>query len=438
MRTVPRVVAIDDDREHLFGLTRGLVRLGMACLPVHYTGGDTAIPECPHARILFADLHLRSGDMSDPRQDFAVIHGLLENGIKPTGPYLIVLWTRSRDQATALCDYLRERSGDIPPPFDVAPLDKAEHLDSSGTVLDIDKLAGAIGTVLAGQPQVAALLDWESRVSEAAGSTVASIVGLAVEAAPGGQPGHGEVARLMANLGVAAAGRGNIERDRFRALNEALLPMLADRVAALRSPDDADGGADDGVWRKAFEPTDAGQGRKSNLSADEAAKLNSVLHIATHDAGAAIERGAVIELPDQFRRTFKRTFGIASSVAARQEFQRKHGSGEFQWVLVQVQAACDYAQRRPGPLPFYLGLCLRAENVSKGSSPAALWKSPHFDFEGTRCALHVSARFPLSITEERVKQEKPKFRLREQLLAELAHHLHSYGVRPGIVSFRGA
>ena len=434
MRTVPRVVAIDDDREHLFGLTRGLVRLGMACLPVHYTGGDTAIPECPHARILFADLHLRSGDMSDPRQDFAVIHGLLENGIKPTGPYLIVLWTRSRDQATALCDYLRERSGDIPPPFDVAPLDKAEHLDSSGTVLDIDKLAGAIGAVLAGQPQVAALLDWESRVSEAAGSTVASIVGLAVEAAPGGQPGHGEVARLMANLGVAAAGRGNIERDRFRAVNEALLPMLADKVAALRSPHGADGEA----WRKAFDPTDAGQGRKSNLSPDEAAKLNSVLHIATHDAGAASERGAVIELPGRIRNAFEQTFGIAPEEAAHGEFRHRHDGGEFQWVSVQAQAACDYAQRRPGPLPFYLGLCLRAENVRKGSSPAALWKSPDFDFKGTRCALHVSARFPLSIAEERVKQEKPKFRLREQLLAELAHHLHSYGVRPGVVSFRGA
>ena len=433
MRTVPRVVAIDDELDHLFGLTKGLVRLGMACLPIHYTADDTTVPKCPHARIVFADLHLFPGAVSDSQRNFAAVGGLLEN-LEPAGPYVIVLWTRYPEEAGKLAKYLGERLGATPRPFHVMPLDKADHLDDQGTVTDPGKLAKSIEAGMAEQPQLAALLDWESRVSEAAGNTVASIVGLAVEAASGGQPGHGEVARLMANLGVAAVGRANVEHDRFRAVNEALLPMLADRVAALRSPDGADGG----VWRKAFTPMDAGQGRESNLSADEAAKLNCVLHIATHDAGAAIERGAVIELPDQFRGAFKRTFGIASSVAARQEFQRNHGGSEFRWVLVQVQAACDYAQRRSGPLPFYLGLCLPTQEVRKGRSRAALWTSPHFDFEGTRCALHVSARFPLPITEECIEHERPKFRLREQLLAELAHHLHSYGVRPGIVSFRGA
>ena len=105
----PRVIAIDDEREHLEGLTQGLNRYGAACLPVHFTG-EADIMEYPHVRVIFADLHLGSGQIgNDPTKDFSIIGGLIEDRIKPSGPYFIILWTQYPKWAVALHEFLVQR-----------------------------------------------------------------------------------------------------------------------------------------------------------------------------------------------------------------------------------------------------------------------------------------------------------------------------------------
>ena len=39
----PRIVAIDDQDDHLAGLTNGLSQNGIACLQIHFTGDPTGI-----------------------------------------------------------------------------------------------------------------------------------------------------------------------------------------------------------------------------------------------------------------------------------------------------------------------------------------------------------------------------------------------------------
>ena len=46
----PRVLIIDDKREHVEALAAILHKCGMACLPVHFTGEVEDIPRCPHVR----------------------------------------------------------------------------------------------------------------------------------------------------------------------------------------------------------------------------------------------------------------------------------------------------------------------------------------------------------------------------------------------------
>ena len=127
MLPAPRVVAIDDELEHLEGLTRGLNRHGTACLPIHFTGEPASIPPCRHVRVIFADLHLGGGPPGDHTQDFSTIGGLLEDTIKPSGPYLIVLWTMYPEQADGLHAFLKKRLQDVPKPFAVQPLDKNDQ-----------------------------------------------------------------------------------------------------------------------------------------------------------------------------------------------------------------------------------------------------------------------------------------------------------------------
>ena len=119
------------------------------------------------------------------------------------------------------------------------------------------------------------------------------------------------------------------------------------------------------------------------------------------------------------------------------QFLCKKDADSFQWVLVQTQAACDYAQANPGPLPFHLGLHLPASEVGKDRKPpAALWISPCFEHDGKAHFLHVNVRFQVSLPACRAKQEQQIFRLREQLLNDLIYQIHGYGARPGIISFR--
>ena len=426
MLPAPRIIAIDNEPNHLEALTRGLNRYGAACLPIHFTGDTTAIPSCPCVRVIFADLHLVDST-GDHRQHFSTLGGLIEDTIKPSGPYLIVLWTQYPDQAEGLHRFLRSNLQDVEKPFAVQALNKLDHLDPEGSERSADSLVEAIREMVSEQPQIGALLNWEERVLDAVGETVSSVVKL-VDSADEVVDQNEQVGRLLASLAEAAVGREHAGEDLFRAVNEALLPILADCSGSMRSRQD-----DNARWQTAL-----GDAR-AQLSPDEAAKLNRLLHIAASPGDGGNERGAVSGLPEGVGEAFSQTFELTAEDAATNQFWRRQSAENTRcWVLVQTQAACDYAQNQPGPLPFHLGLFLPSSEARRARPPAALWRSPSFEFSEQPYVLHVSARFQISLPGEEAVQLQPLFRLREQLLNDLIYQLHGYGARPGIISFRGA
>ena len=428
MLPTPRIIAIDDDEKHLDGITKGLNLYGAACLPIHFTGEpDNDIGSYPHVRVIFADLHLIEGGAGNDRtQHFSLIVSLIEETIKPSGPYILILWTRYAEEATRLRQFLEERLQDAPKPLAVEAIDKTQYLNN-GDLKNPDKLVEEIESFFHQQPQIAAILNWEKRVSDATADTVSSIFSLATTSS-GAQDRGKDVGRLLARLAVEAVGKDHVEQDRFRAVNEALLPILADRIAALRS--------DNQVWQEAFDSSDS----ESALVLKAAARLNSQIHVApSTDETNGTERGAVIVLPDELSEAFEKTFSRTQESVAKEQFRCKDftpNRDEFLWVLVQCQAACDYAQTRPGPLPYYLGLELPEGKVRSKTPPAALWTSPPLDVEDTVRYLHVNARFQISLPDSETEEIQPRYRLREQLISDLIFHIHSYGARPGMLSFR--
>lgn len=436
----PRVIAIDDDPKHLEGLAQGLTRYGAACLPVHFTGVDTDVSPCPQVRVIFTDLHLSNGPIpGDYSKDFSVIGGLIQERIKPSGPYFIILWTMYPDQANKLQGFLN-RLENVAKPFTVQALDKSKYLDlqeEDVKVKNLEILVEDIRKSVEEYPQFGALLNWEERVLDGAADTLSSIMKMA-ESVPD-RPGE-ELGRLLRILAEGAVGRDHVEDDRFRAVNDALLPILADRLASMRLQE-----SNDQLWKDALKENN----QKDILSEEKAAKLNRFLHIASLN-NSQYERGAVITLPQVFIESgFAQKFNIPEAEAAEKQFLfdlSKEDDHPLAWVLVQTQAACDYAQSKPGPLPFYLGLYLPESKVNKIKTgkkkgermkgPAALWCSPCFDHDQQVRYLHVNARFPVSLSREEASLASPRFRLREQLLNDLIYHLHGYSARPGIISFR--
>ena len=429
IRPAPRIIAIDDEQEDLDGLVKGLNQMGLACLSLHFTGDTESIRSSPHVRVIFADLHLNEGSVgSDNSQHFSLIGGLIQNTIKPSGPYVLILWTKYSDEADSLRRFLDERLEATPGPLAVKAIDKMHHIEQNGNIRSSEKLVAEITGLLDKEPQIAALLDWEERVLDATSDTVSSIFDLAA-----GQNQGEDVGRLLARLAVEAVGKHHVEPDRFHAVNEALLPVLTDRIAAMRSTDDSDC-----IWKSAFKSSDT----ESTLSLEKAAKLNRLVHIASPmETEDGTRRGAVIALPHSLSGSaFEHEFNLKQEDEVSKQFFCKkftEGDEKFRWVLVQCQADCDYAQNQPGPLPYYLGLELPvAVAMKRGNPPAALWASPPFESDGTIRSLHVSARFQVSLPAEDVKDEKPLYRLREQLLNNLIYQIHAYGARPGMLSFR--
>ena len=429
MLPTPRIVVIDDEIKHLEGLTRGLNKFGYACLPILYPGQLVTGSNCPYVRIIFTDLHIVGGPISNFISDFAAIGGLIENEIKPSGPYLIILWTEHPEQEQEFQDYLTSHLKNVAKPFAVIALSKAEHLDSTNrNISDPNSLIFEIRKIIEAQPQVAALLDWERAAQNSVAETVSSLSELA-----NFEPK--ELSKLLNKLAAAAVGAKNFPDDIFAAVNEALLPILADRVAYMGSQD-----SNGGLWQKALYQHNI----TGTLDCDIVAKLNSLVHLEVLKYEKPTnwqKRGAVVPLPKRFSESnFKRTFGLTQNDIAEKSFFCKNfeeNKDKTSWVLVQTQPACDYAQNRPGTLPFNLGLYLHSELVRRNAKPPeSLWCSPPFWVENVTFKFHINATYQVSLPPHARNIDFPKFRLREQILNELIYRIHSYGARPGSISFR--
>ena len=158
MLSSPQVIAIDDELDHLASLANSLNRRGVPCFQIPFTEDLADIEPCPDVRVIFADLHLGGGVLTgDHSTDFSTIGALLEDQIKPSRPYIILLWTMYPVQAPGLRTFLDERLDGVTIPADVVPLDKANYLDASGRVRDEPALMRDIAAGSMKLPEAGAL-----------------------------------------------------------------------------------------------------------------------------------------------------------------------------------------------------------------------------------------------------------------------------------------
>ena len=429
----PRVIAIDDKEEELHALIYALHRARIACVGIHFSGDmdHTGIARGPEARVVFIDLNLINSPPSpDMGRNFAIIGSIL-NDIAPKGPYLLVLWTNYQESAAGLSEYLNERLTDAAKPYKVLPLPKDGYIDPNGNSIKSWELAEQIRALINESPELAILTGWEETVLSAAAKTLSSITLLHNEAKNGTEQQR-DIPRLITRIARESVGRENVEYNPFRALNEALLPILSDHISSSILEE---------IDRETWNQMISGQQNKTPISDNEAAQLNWIFHFAQdigEDGGA--ERGAVIPLSrDLSGKRFSEIFGLSEKEAAEQQFHCTNideKNNHAIWVLIQTQPVCDYAQRKPGPLPFHLGIQTKYIARRRGTLPAAIWESPSFDLKGEITQLRVNARFQMPLAFPAAQRVAPLYRMREQLLTHLLHHIHSHGNRPGIISFR--
>lgn len=431
-----KIIAIDDEEDELAKIVASLRELGLACISYNYP--DEMPPEpndVSGIRVLFLDINLIGG--ASPDQDANVFNApisLIERLVTDSnGPYALITWSSTELHGRLMERIEQTESLKNRQPFYARPLSKEDY---SG---DAAKLKDEVEKIFSENSSFGALLDWERRVSRAGETVLAEIHRISEEF--DGESASEKMDRMLSKLAVDAFGRSHVEHHRFEAVNEALLPILSD---ALQTHFFAE--PDGGIWEQAITK----YGEAAGLQQTTVSKLNTSVVLETAGDIKPYRRGAILKLPDDWSKDeeFERLFGAKPS-RVRGEILKLDEPKSPIWVLLQAQAACDFAQGRLGPIPYLLAAIVPADHERKKNSdgvelplPATIWRSPRLASAGGFCdtdfSLEVIHGIACQLTRKMLEENGFEVigRLKDQVVGSIAYEYHSHGSRPGFVSFR--
>ena len=438
MFTRGRYVIIDDDKKELNALLTTLHAIGVPCVPIHYQPAQ----QLPHGflagvRVLFLDLHLvPSVQLGSHTPAINTLIQLLDDGINPeTGPYIIVLWSSHAGQQEEFSKQIGERLDPAKRPLAVLVLDKKKYDLDKPTFESGERLKADVTAEVAKDPRLQALVNWEKSILEAAAATLSHLGSLVpvTEKTPEKYGSH--IDTILSELAAAAVGKNNVEADIKAAVNAALVPILADRIANQRSePDDTK------IWEAAVTKYKG----KPSLAGLEAAKLNTMLHVALAPAETInpSDWGALVVPSDaeltneailaRFGLPKKGTLLFEASPASKDT----PAFDQCKLAFVRIGASCDHAQRKSGPMLFALAFIVPDSAELRQPMPKPFIDTPALVLPGSDepVRVHVNARFHVTLTAAEVVGWQPVGRIREQLLMQISAHCAEYTTRPGIIS----
>lgn len=322
-------------------------------------------------------------------------------------------------------------------PLAVLSLAKERFIElDDGAITEPEALKKAVLGAVVENPQIAALLGWESDVLTAAGDTLAELLKLVPAAERISKSYPRALDTILSRLAREAVGRPNVEINHRTAITTALAPILADRVINQKiAPETTE------LWKRAV--TRYNENSLQDASRQEAGCINRMLHMAIPGSETILptDWGAVVDVKEGIWNSddqLRQLFDGSRSELLEEEFKIKAADhGKCRPCLVRIGAACDYAQKRRGPLTYLLGLEIPAD-LKRNSAPRAEWKSPVMllNGEGEPFRLHVNVRFSLTRPASGCAGWTIRYRLREQLLMLLLSHANGYTARPGIVQLR--
>ncbi|WP_426766147.1 hypothetical protein ACP3TD_06165 [Pseudarthrobacter sp. 1G09] len=488
MFTPARFVVIDDNALHAHAIAACVQELGSSCAVVVWSvEADVPAHVFLGARVIFMDLQLQDRTVGDFRRHFAEIQRILGQVINPQGgPYMLVLWTDAPERAEELEAYLETNLFGKSPhtrPIRLLPLSKSDFIDSStGTPLNSTDLGSKIRADISSVPSMAALLQWESDVLAATNGVLQNVVSAAID-------GNGKLVDLpsvLKRIAIDVAGQAHAEADPEAAIHMALLPLLQDQIQFSAS---AEGPPT--VWPRAFENAPE---KLPNLSRERAARLNSSLHLRFSSNGvmSPTSWGAICTLEEKFpwcdfgmtdaqdyvdsvvilgvdTKWADNSTDMPAEVAAVHPAREadaeppaekvvespseevgdllveSDGSEQRRVHLCQIRtgAACDFAQKADGPIPYVLAafIPVRKDNPKKRPElkpRSTAWMSPLLDIgDWGRGYLFVEPRFSRTRGADQTTSFSVIASIREQLLMELISAMSHHASRPGITQFLG-
>jgi hypothetical protein len=355
-----------------------------------------------------------------------------------------VIWTQHAHLKDELAKYIDKSLDAAKPharPLAILALPKERFINlETGNITEAAKLRDEIGRAIAESPQLLALLNWETAVLSAAGSTLAALLELVPQESRNASGYSAGIDEVLSRLAREAVGKSNVASDARAAINVILAPIMSDMIVSRAASNE-----DNELWKKAI--TRSEDSKLGNASLSDAGRFNRMLHVAKPEHGTirASDWGAVIELPKEWLTDehMNYWFGVTLKELLGSEFKiPSSGLKDCRACLIRVGAVCDHAQGKKGPNPYIFGFEIPAsvermkDKTGKDiARPASTWSSPILSLLSAEVPFHLvcSCRFTISLTSEVVKAWQLRYRIREQMLMQLITHANAYMARPGIV-----
>ena len=458
------IILVDDDQNYLDQLNRAFALSGQPCLPILYdrndpdneTGIDHITSDTKHARIIALDINLReSQNTQDAKILYPTIEKVLEK-LNPIGPYYLIFWSKYKELPNGIIDLLSNRSKEIiTAPIGWGFLDKTDfqNLDSSNELKD--KLIEIIGEVKIFK----LLLEWEDRTSRAASHTLSELYKIAATSHDKGwkiNETKEKLTTLLTHIAHESVGHKNVKDAANHAVETGLMSILEDNLLSMTS--DSDIQRLNNEWTICL--NNLGD-RKSldSLSEEDISNLNTFYNLEEVAEGfPKCKRGVFVTLSDNIKndpQSFQLQFGTGNcyknlvteeflfNTAAEDKKYRTDARNNITLGWLEVGAACDHAQGKNRLHRYLLSALVPAEYLkmvcNTGGSIKAhegIYRSPLFKYKDKSYVLLVTFRYTTGLHGDSDVLDRPLFRLKEQIVNEIAFAWGKHSIRPGITSFR--
>lgn len=454
-----RVVAIDDNEDHLKKIVWGLGKAGFCPIPFHFSDGKLEnapnVP-LPGIRLVFTDIHMVGGAMSQPithaNNIMKCIRAIISNG-----PYVLVFWSQYPGDSETIKTIILERAASfgITPPIGFAAIDKNSVFKASELAatdeFDAEKLRELIINEISDYKTLAVATSWEDRASRAAARTTNRLFDLVKKSEIPAQDWE----KLLAFLASEAVGNHNAKVDLTGALDAALLPLLEDQLYHIGDEPPPQSEDTKRLATLVNEVTDRPNGVAISLLntsylIEEISPTGNV-----HPSG----RGIVSKLGPGFVNSgaFVNAFNCDANKLVRQEFATRDLTAEennkVKLHMVELGAECDHAQGKISTQRYLMAVLIPLDLLGAFTSQMLGQRKPSTPRYRNESVLDIgcislggdpdnnwhlliSARCFMSLPAKAVVDCFPMIRIRRALLEEVAHRYTTYTRRPGVMRFK--
>lgn len=468
-------LVIDDNQEDLYAIMWGLQSIGLSCVPLRYDAfsglqnADILQQGLSTARIIFLDLNLDTKPNIGSSDQANHIRDVL-NKIQLQGPYILIVWSDFKANMNEVVATAFERAPGAILPVGVAVLDKDKFVDTSdgGRVFNSSELGGHIAKIIESFPQMSAMMAWENRTCAASAAVSHTLFSFESSvdyaelctALHGMQATRGTtqsgtnllistplynktvISSALHSIGKAACGQ-HTDQCPAASIDAGLLPMLEDKFLSSPPPPSCDE-----IWSKAFLDKDP-----SALGSQAACRLNTRLLLDTKIPPSS-KRGVWIEpKTDNADTYFQECLGeteknlryalfnskkINEIADASEKSSTKQLRDTARIGLLECSAACDEAWKKPTVRLFLLAGLIPTTLKKYTSESDGIFISEKIYFNNDEYFIAVSFRHPCSLKTAVMDSDSVTtlFRIRDQLLSQIAARFAAYASRPGVISIR--